>query len=44
MENGKWEWGSSRHTFAPIDSTFCTPAIYMLVGALGGPTMVIHVG
>ena len=26
---------SSRHTFAPIDSTFCTPRIYIL--ANGGP-------
>ena len=31
---------SSRHTFAPIDSTFCTPRIYILAsGALGKPTI-----
>ena len=31
---------SSRHTFAPIDSTFCTPRIYILAsGALRRPTI-----
>ena len=31
---------SSRHTFAPIDSTFCTPRKYILAsGALGRPTI-----